>query len=397
MLTELNVENYKCFKENKHFPLSSINLFTGLNGRGKSSVLQPILLLSQSVINTNSLKDLLVSSSWLRLGDFNDIKSSSCSLKDSITFGFKTNLEKINSFEFEYIEKKGTIDKGTLKSFALNGEKSSEETISGSTEGIDTSPEEEASTSINYQDDARILKIFRNVHYVSADREGPKLYVDKFGVIENERTGIHGEKAINLLSTYKEALNPIYFMDGIVPNNLLELCEVWMNYIFEGVKMKLNDNADSSVLSLNYNSQENKYSYKAVNVGFGYSYILSLVVTCLIAKEDDIVIFENPEAHLHPKAQSRLTHLLMKLVQNKVQLFLESHSEHILNGFRVGVANKDDSFSNEMLSVFYFGENFSIVKLNVQPDGFIENWPSGFFDQSELDLTLLFQYSREKK
>ena len=396
MITELYIANYKCFKARKDFPLSSVNLFTGLNGRGKSSVLQTVLLLSQSVINTDSLKDLLISSSWLKLGDFDDIKSSPSSDDNSITLGFKTDIEKLNSFEFKYEEKKGAIGKGILREYTLNGEKSSKDSLSTSPT---TAPSEEEETNnvsvINYQDDPRILKIFRNVHYVSADREGPKLYVEKYGLSEIQKAGVHGENTIRILSSYQEPLNAELFFDE-QPKDILELCQQWMSFIFDGVKMEIASNKDDSVLSLNFNPQTDSTYYKAVNVGFGYSYVLSLVISCLIAKKDEILIIENPEAHLHPRAQSRLTQLLVRLAQTGVQIFVESHSEHILNGFRLAVANKENTFTNDMLCVYYFDEKFEVIKMNVQLDGFIENWPSGFFDQNELDMSLLFRYSRKK-
>lgn len=81
MLTQVHLTNFKCFAEKRVFDLSKINLFTGLNGRGKSSVLQSILLLSQSAYTHNSFRSLLISSNrWIKLGDFNDIINS----KDSI-------------------------------------------------------------------------------------------------------------------------------------------------------------------------------------------------------------------------------------------------------------------------------------------------------------------------
>lgn len=392
MLTELYFSNFKCFKEEKHFPLSSINLFTGLNGRGKSSVLQIILLMSQTAINTNSLKELLISSSWLKLGNFDDIKSTIPPNHDGLSLGFKSDLEKLNSFEFEYKEKVGAFDKGILTEFVLNGEKSSAETLSASN---NIEKEKASNRVINYQDDTRILKIFRNVHYVSADREGPRLYVDKYGMPDIQKTGLHGEHAIKILTSYNEELNSELFFEK-KPNNLLELCEQWMSYIFDGALMNINDNKENNVLSLGINPRKENSFYKTVNVGFGYSYILSLVISCLIAKKDDIVIFENPEAHLHPRAQSRLTQLFTKLALNGIQVFIESHSEHILNGFRVAIADKKETFSVKDLSVYYFDENFEVSRMNLQPDGFIENWPTGFFDQNELDMSLMFRYSREK-
>lgn len=390
MLTEVKLFNYKCFHK-EEFSLSNINLFFGLNGRGKSSLLQAILLLSQSVSETNSLKELLISSCLLKLGNFDDIKFSNSNILENIKFGFKTDIESITDFEFEYRKDENELGRGFLNSFELNGVKSSEELISDSYSSND--PISKDNTSINYKDDSRILKIFRNVHYVSADRIGPRLYVDKYGVGDIYKTGIRGENTINVLSSYKQVLNPLFFFPNSEPKNMINLCEQWLSYIFDGANIEINDKGES-VLSLKINPKGNENLYKSVNVGFGYSYILSIVVTCLIAKEDDIVIFENPEAHLHPKAQSRLTHLFTRLALNNVQLFLESHSEHILNGLRVAIADKNNKIQNDMISSYFFNEDFKVEKLIIDEKGFVDNWPKDFFDQLEIDNSLIFNYSR---
>jgi len=389
MIKEVTLINYKCFQQQK-FELSNINLFFGLNGRGKSSVLQSILLMGQSVLETNSLMDLIVSSNFLTLGDFNDIKSN-LSDEKFVKFQFKTDVEKMENFSFEYMNNPKLLDRGLLKEFELNGIKSSEELIS---DGDAVSLSLDNNKSINYKDDSRILNIFKNIHYISADRIGPRLYVNKFGVGNLDKTGSKGENSINILSSYSGKLNEIFFIDQEKPQDLTELCQMWLSYIFDGARIKVNNDSES-VLALKINSRNNEKLYKSVNVGFGYSYVLSIVLTCLLSKENDILIFENPEAHLHPKAQSRLTHLFARLVENKVQLFIESHSEHILNGLRVTLANKNSKINKDMISSYFFDENFKVEKLDIDHKGFINNWPKDFFDQTDIDNSLIFNYSRK--
>lgn len=388
MIKEITLINYKCFQE-QDFELSDINLFFGLNGRGKSSVLQSILLMGQSALETNSLMDLVISSSFLTLGDFNDIKST-ISNESFVKFKFKTDMEKMGSFSFKYTNNPKLLDRGLLKEFELNGIKSSEELISDGTESFSS----DSDKSINYKDDSRILNIFKNIHYISADRIGPRLYVNKFGVANLDKTGSRGENSINILSSYSGKLNEIFFINQEKPQNLTELCQMWLSYIFDGANIKVNNDSES-VLALKINSKNNERLYKSVNVGFGYSYVLSIVLTCLLSKENDILIFENPEAHLHPKAQSRLTHLFARLAENKVQLFIESHSEHILNGLRVAVASKSSRIDKDMVSSYFFDENFQVEKLNIDHKGFISNWPKDFFDQTDIDNSLIFNYSRK--
>lgn len=175
---------------------------------GKSSVLQSILLMGQSVLEMNSLMDLIISSNFLTLGDFNDIKST-LSDDNFVKFQFKTDVEKMESFSFEYTSNPKLLDRGLLKEFELNGVKSSEELISD--EGA-VSLSSDNNKSINYKDDSRILNVFKNIHYISADRIGPRLYVNKFGVGSLDKAGSKGENSINILSSYSGKLNEIFLL-----------------------------------------------------------------------------------------------------------------------------------------------------------------------------------------
>ena len=73
-----------------------------------------------------------------------------------------------------------------------------------------------------------------------------------------------------------------------------------------------------------------------------------------------------------------------------VQVFIESHSDHILNALRIAIL--DDIINHEDLSVLYFQQNPEqpVVQIPVQPNGGIEEWPEGFFDQMDKDFARLF-------
>lgn len=118
-------------------------------------------------------------------------------------------------------------------------------------------------------------------------------------------------------------------------------------------------------------------------------YSLSIIVAGLIAKPGEILIVENPEAHLHPYAQSIMAKFLSLVASTGVQVFVESHSDHILNGFRIAVKNK--IIDSTHLNVLYFDhrlDNF-FEKIDVDEDGGIDKWPISFFDQSVNDLNYL--------
>jgi len=169
----------------------------------------------------------------------------------------------------------------------------------------------------------------------------------------------------------------------------------WLAYILDGAKININGTEKaSSILMMMINSQSNEQSYKPANVGFGYSYILPLIVTGLLAKAGDVVIIENPEAHLHPRAQSRISEFFSKVAAYGVQVFIESHSEHILNGLRISALNPEISINFDQIAIHYFNESFHADNLILNEKGKITNWPDGFFDQQEIDLAEIFKYSR---
>lgn len=391
MLTQAYLTNFKCFSKKRVFDLSKLNLFTGLNGRGKSSVLQSILLLSQSVYTYNSFRNLSVSSNrWIKLGDFNDILSNK--KKSEVILGFRTN-QKIgdsekNSFSFHYKQDDKFTDRGRLVDYEFNGKFASKIELSFVDNNLNVTE-----YSFDYTDNPLLVSLFKNVHYVSADRMGSRLYYDKFGALDS-KTGCHGEYFINILSRNPQ-IDASLSRSG-KSDKLLDVCREWLDYIFDGADISVKDAA--STLELEMSPVGGRELYKSVNVGFGYSYILALLVTTLIAKKEDIVIFENPEAHLHPRAQSRFMSLVTKRASEDgaPQFFIESHSEHIMNAIRVAVANPEVNLTKGDVAIHYFDKDFSSQKMDLKDDGFITNWPKGFFDEAELAMSLLFQYRHKR-
>ncbi|PTS94473.1 hypothetical protein DBR27_17750 [Flavobacterium sp. HMWF030] len=146
---------------------------------------------------------------------------------------------------------------------------------------------------------------------------------------------------------------------------------------------------DTNLLTF-FVSPDGSFNYhKPTNVGYGFSYILPILVSGLISKPGEIMIIENPEAHLHPFAQSVIAKFLTLVALKGVQVIIESHSEHILNGLRISVF--EDVISSQDLSVLYFDRDGDepFIKIEMNSDGGIRNWPKDFFDQSTKDLNYL--------
>lgn len=396
MIRELHIQNFKCFQEKKTFEFSKLNLLTGINGRGKSSLLQSILLLSQSVDNINFKECLVLNGKHIDLGNFDDIKNSETTQSDEICI----NLV-FDQLSAEFLFSKNENDnmsanvKGQINVYKPTiGHLDFEKTQQLKDEDLVKSSQEiqESIPPKNFL----YFDLISKIHYISADRLGPVKYVDKISFSDFISVGSRGEFSLNVLA--KADLPLVYdrLYLGVDSKSVIQQTQEWLSYILEGAKIDIKgrDN-DSSILYMLINNKNNSYKYKPTNVGFGYSYVLPLIVSGLIAQKGEILIIENPEAHLHPRAQSRIAEFFSKVASCGVQVFIESHSEHILNGLRVSALNPVIDINNKELTIQYFNESFDSDKLVMDEKGKIPNWPNGFFDQQELDLAEIFKHSRK--
>lgn len=382
MITEIKLQNFKCFQQSPTFEFSKVNLLTGINGRGKSSLLQSILILSQSAWRNPDLKRLIINDELLSLGNFDDIKNSETPRGENIHFNFKFDSPFISEARIQFSE---NGDDPLLADCAKIDIVSQENNIV-------IEPKRKISNEIVFT----LSEILRKSHYVSADRLGPVKYVDKTNLPDFIHVGPRGEHTVNILANSVN-LNNVH--DNLYLGNdaksVIQQTIEWLAYILEGAKIDIKGlEKESSVVYMLLNNRNTSYSYKPNNVGFGYSYILPLIVTGLIAKPGEIIVVENPEAHLHPRAQSKISEFFTRVSSCGIQVFIESHSEHILNGLRVSALNPEIDIKYDELTIHYFNESFSAERLKMDDKGKIPNWPNGFFDQQEIDLASIFKFSR---
>ncbi|TGO03108.1 hypothetical protein PN36_12570 [Candidatus Thiomargarita nelsonii] len=111
--------------------------------------------------------------------------------------------------------------------------------------------------------------------------------------------GVKGELTANVLYKKKDDLINDKLCLGEDAKTLITQTEAWLNEIFDGAKVEI-PHSDTNILALFLNTSASRDRFKPINVGFGYTYILPIIVSGLIA-------------HLHPKAQSRLTQFLAKV------------------------------------------------------------------------------------
>lgn len=397
MLKSISFSNYKCL-DNKSFEFGDVNLFSGYNGRGKSSVIQAILMLSQSIekSNANSLEKLHLNGPLVKLGDFDELLTD-ISSEDKWCFGINLVIDNLSnhyiSFGYSISDdfKVGVMSKCIIDDedyFDVAGKAVESESI--------TSP---SSKSLTKQLPLYINQLLarQNVHFVSAGRLGPVKFEEKLEIPESYCVSTDGSTTINTMASYREMVAADMNVDPLdkARHSLLDSVTQWMSFIMNGGAVSVNgkttkdsimNQTKSSVLSLVFNMGNSQRPFSSYNVGFGYSYILSIVVTALIAKPGNIVIVENPEAHLHPEAQLNLSYLLAKLAGTGVQVFIETHSEHVVNGLRLAVLKPEFNITSDNVRMYFFDYDYSIKPLLIESNGRVNNWPRRFFDQYQNEL-----------
>ena len=143
--------------------------------------------------------------------------------------------------------------------------------------------------------------------------------------------------------------------------------------------------------------KDNHLTTNVIDVGFGISQVLPIVseISVIINRDNNrglpnnnILLVEQPELHLHPASQASLAELFtMCVTENKnARLIIETHSEHLISKLQVLIADPECPLTRDMVQILYVdkddsGEAF-IREMTITENGnFEEEWPSGFFDQ----------------
>lgn len=357
MITKISIQNFKSLKDITAMP-KSLNLLLGLNGMGKSSFLQTLLLLLQSEKLEESVIDL--NGPLAQIGQGKDALYQFAE-EDKIQFCIGFQNQRTYSWIFDYHTDKDKLTSGAVYS------------------GNDMKYFREQT------------KIFQ---YISAERIGPQELYDASSTAVNDKKqlGLLGEYAAHFVTVFgaeyevKESLRNTQAKSNMLNAQM----NAWLKEISPGVSVntKYLPEINKVILDYQFDIIGNKTnSFKPKNVGFGISYVLPVILALLTADRGKIVIIENPESHIHPRGQTELGKLIALAAQSGAQLFVETHSDHILNGIRVAV--KENQIDRENVNVIYFDKttnekesytNIHEIKidrngtLSKEPDGLLDEW-----------------------
>lgn len=364
MINTLTITNFKCFEAPQTFHLKQYNIFAGYNGRGKSSVFQTLLLLAQSLVKNGHVEEMEVNGEFVSLDLFEDLINCNHP-EDPIVIEFiqENPYIKVVLGYREESDRKGKLDVLNVNDFDYFNSKVSSTLGEG----------ERTVHSLSSEYPRTFHDLLRNYEYVSAFRVGPTKFEEKGDLSNVNPVGKDGEHSLSVINGNSE---------------LLVQVNRWMNYIMDGVQLSIDGKKkNDSVLKLKMTMRKGDKPFNSLNCGFGYRYVLPIIIAAL-TKQSGSLFIENPEAHLHPKAQSRLVEMLCQELSGKgVQVFIETHSEHIINGMRLNALRAACPMKYSDVSMYFFDKDYSCTDISMDQDGQMSNWPKGFFDQQEEDLS----------
>jgi predicted ATPase len=239
-------------------------------------------------------------------------------------------------------------------------------------------------------------------HYLVAERYGPRDLSD----VSDEsyiNTGLAGEHTADAIAR-AEALNltideRLCLVEG---QNLFKVqLEAWMRLLVPNIQLISHPYPEINRVRLSIENAGSPVDpLPPTSTGFGISYVLPIIVSGLLCPPGAMLIVENPEAHLHPSAQSAIGQFLAAVASTGVQVIIETHSENVINGVRLATIN--DLIDHADVGLLFFSTTDGdtqprIEKISIDPLAELSAWPRGFFDQQGADLTALMNARKAKR
>ena len=365
MLKSIHLKNFKCFADEK-IPLLPLTVLSGVNGMGKSTVLQSLLVLRQSIIsNSIANEGALINGPLVSLGTADDVLYENAKDGDCVEIVIVTDSGDDYTYSFQ-CEKNSNI----LPNAANQNQQGEINILSG-----------------------------KQFYYLTAERTGPRTSfpftdheLEKYNPIGNA-----GEFCSYILSRNERnriGVQKLQHKDQLI-RELRSQVEAWMSELGQKIQIHTIEQPKMDMVGMEFSFVREglpSMNYRSTNVGFGLTYSLPIFVACLSAEPDSLILIENPEAHLHPKGQVAIGKFLAQAATAGIQIILETHSDHILNGIRIAV--KQQEISPDSVSLHFFDRDpekhcARRISPKINSDGRLDQWPDGFFDEWEKGLAEL--------
>jgi predicted ATPase len=429
-LNRIELTNFKCHKETSEMDIAPITLLVGPNSSGKTALIQPLLILKQTLEpKASSVAPIILNGNYVNLGPYKDvvynhelecrlqIKLGTSMLIESLLLESRTRrlladlglkeLHVIFSIIVCYSHKQKGMNLAEVRfsSEAFNfcyypSKMSFEGEILGKKlpgRVMLWPPREQSLKSImntipvlirrpylhgkvigerNWATYHFLRRVVESVQSTIEDIEyiGPvREYPSRYYVSRGERVsdvGVSGEHAIEML-----------YQDKTLGGDLVEKLNFWLKRlgVAKGVLMR---EIDPTLFSLEIQSPYTNTSVNITDTGFGVSQIIPAIVQGHLMPPSSTLILEQPEIHLHPKAQAVLADLLIALAKENRRFIVETHSEHLILRLQRRVAEK--RINGDKIRIYYFHKGkkgTNIRPIRVDSAGQLLDFPPGFMEE----------------
>lgn len=448
MLEYLTLENFKAFKKLDKLPIKPITILCGTNSCGKSSILQSILLLKQTLESRNPNQNLLLNGRFTQLGYFEDVVYQKKKEHD-LGLGFGFNIYKANArarriFVYNFLmqlfssrmslgEHNHLINGEWILNFYINNKQESNFKLPKITYLIEIcqkkEPEnpvfkaeikqiEDNKLEINsslgnkerpaewwlHQINLVIRTILSDYTYIGPLRGEPEReYIYRDEVVE---IGNKGEGAAYLYLEEKDNEIPAHYFyqastDRFESEEGLTLAESihrWMSL------MKI-QNLDAEVvkriiyLSLNA-SRYDSTKVGIADVGFGVSQIFPILLEGLRMDKGGTLLLEQPEIHLHPDLQMQMADYFVSLALSEKNVLVETHSDHIIHRLVRRIVEDTEHNLKDKVAIYFIkpSEEGAVCEaIEIDDTKGIVNWPPDFFDQAANEQMRIMQAGLKKR
>jgi predicted ATPase len=421
MLTELTIRNFRAY-HSETFHFSRINVFLGPNNSGKSSALSAINLLAQTAQNYRTLSSpLLLNGEFEQLGTFLDVAHGNIS-RTVIGFDFKIDDVSV-SFDVKYRQQRREMyisrfilwekDK-QVYSFIERRDAFTIRYLGKSSEQFGSRAHRRPAFA-GFWPQPRFLTLFS----YEPDDEGHKGRRDFFRDFLRrmrvcERLVIDTLSNLDSLSPFRDQPQRTYIYTGEAPHHIgrtgsngvnmlvndegrrgsqragfIEEIDRWLQVtgIASGIRVKNLTPRHFEMCIIDHDHTE----HNICDAGFGVSQVMPVLTGGLYSlsranirlNETPIYVVQEPEIHLHPNAQAALGSFFVALANQGMQLFIETHSDHLILRLARHVARKD--VSSDEISIYFVKMKETqrhVTHIKFTSDGtFDPEWPGGFFPQ----------------
>lgn len=379
-LKAIELRNFKCY-EALDLPCAALTVLTGYNAAGKSTALQALLLLAQALQTAANGKELPLNGDLVSLGSEGDVLRHGAT-EPSFSLGVRAADEQIR---WTFGSQKVRSGRGLVPLRAL-------EYVRGP-DGVARRRKPERIWPAPGGAKSALAAALRSTAYVGAARAVP---LDSFPVPRTASrlgsdVGAAGEFAPYWYFEYAdEDVDPARRHPQDASTTVRAQVDAWLNELFPGARASTDRLSADAPIRLAFSLGKTRQWARPANVGFGLSYAFPMLVALLTRASGSIFVVDSAEAHLHPRAQSAVGRLLGQMAGAGLQIFVETHSDHLLSGIRLAV--RDGLLPPDDVALHFVGQDGvagQVTTLAVDKNGAVSDWPVGFFDQAENDLAIL--------